>query len=166
MKERGIADERKQSMGGLLSTWTNIGLLSHSTHKTNFNYISVCSSLGNKIEKSSLVTTCKIREKIIKLSVVILKERGFPYGSTVKIPPSMQEDRVLSLDGEDPLMEEMVTHSRILAWRIPQIEEPGGYSPQGRKESVVTEQLSRSIYRKLWFDSRKLFLKCKSPESG
>ena len=122
-------------MGGLLSTWTNIGLLSHSTHKINFNYVLVCSSLGNKIEKSSLVRTCKIRKKIIKLSVVVLKERGFPYDSAVKNPPAMQEERVLSLDGEDPLMEEMATHSSVLAWRIPQIEEPGGVQSTGSQRA-------------------------------
>ena len=31
-----------------------------------------------------------------------------------------------SLGGEDPLEEEMATHSSILAWRIPWTEEPGG----------------------------------------
>ena len=31
-----------------------------------------------------------------------------------------------SLGGEDPLEEEMATHSSILAWRIPWIEKPGG----------------------------------------
>ena len=30
---------------------------------------------------------------------------------------------------EDPLEEGMATRSRILAWRIPQTEEPGGHSP-------------------------------------
>ena len=30
---------------------------------------------------------------------------------------------------EDPLEEEMPTHSSILAWKIPWAEEPGGYSP-------------------------------------
>ena len=34
--------------------------------------------------------------------------------------------RVRSLDWEDPLEEEMATHSSILAWRIPWTEEPGG----------------------------------------
>ena len=38
----------------------------------------------------------------------------------------------------------MATHSSILAWRIPWTEEPGGYSPWGRKESNMTEQLSLS----------------------
>ena len=34
--------------------------------------------------------------------------------------------RVRSLDQEDPLEEGMAAHSGILAWRIPQTEEPGG----------------------------------------
>ena len=38
----------------------------------------------------------------------------------------MQKTKVQSLGGEDPLEEEMATHSRILAWRIPWTEEPGG----------------------------------------
>ena len=37
-----------------------------------------------------------------------------------------KETRVGSLGREDPLEEEMATHSRILAWRIPWTEEPGG----------------------------------------
>ena len=35
-------------------------------------------------------------------------------------------DAVQSLGGEDPLEEEMATHSSILAWRIPWTKEPGG----------------------------------------
>ena len=38
----------------------------------------------------------------------------------------IQETRVRSLGGEDPLEEGMETHSSILAWRIPWTEEPGG----------------------------------------
>ena len=37
-----------------------------------------------------------------------------------------QEAEVPSLGGEDPLEEEMATHSSILAWRIPWTQEPGG----------------------------------------
>ena len=37
----------------------------------------------------------------------------------VKNLPAMQETWVQSLDGEDPLKQEMATHSNILAWRIP-----------------------------------------------
>ena len=52
----------------------------------------------------------------------------------VKNPPAMQETRVQCLSQEDPLEEEMTTHPSILAWRIPQTEEPGGYSPWCHKE--------------------------------
>ena len=38
----------------------------------------------------------------------------------------MQETWVQSLGWEDILEKEMVTHSSILAWRIPWTEEPGG----------------------------------------
>ena len=43
----------------------------------------------------------------------------------VKSPPAKQETQAQSLDQEDPLEEEMATHSSILAWEIPWIEEPG-----------------------------------------
>ena len=45
--------------------------------------------------------------------------------------PAMQETLVQSLGGEDPLEKEMATHSRILAWRIPWTEEPGGLQSMG-----------------------------------
>ena len=38
----------------------------------------------------------------------------------------MWEAQIQSLGREDPLEEEMATHSNILAWRIPRTEEPGG----------------------------------------
>ena len=50
----------------------------------------------------------------------------------------MQEMRVRTLGQEDPLEEEMATHSIILAWRIPWTESLAGYSPQGHKESTTT----------------------------
>ena len=53
----------------------------------------------------------------------------------------MQETQVQFLGPEDPLEEEMATHSMILAWGIPWIEEPGG-SPWSRKESDTIEGLS------------------------
>ena len=43
----------------------------------------------------------------------------------------MQETQVQSLHWEDPLKESMATHFRILAWRIPWTEEPGGLQSQG-----------------------------------
>ena len=44
----------------------------------------------------------------------------------VKNPPAMREPWVQSLDREDPLEEDMATHSSILAWEIPWTEESGG----------------------------------------
>ena len=38
----------------------------------------------------------------------------------------MQDTQVRSLGQEDPLEKEMVTHSCIVAWRIPWTEEPDG----------------------------------------
>ena len=49
----------------------------------------------------------------------------------VKHLPVMQETQVQSLGWEDPLEKEMATHSSILAWRIPWIEEPGRLQSTG-----------------------------------
>ena len=53
---------------------------------------------------------------------------------TVKGLPAVTETRVRSLGREDPLEKEMATHSSILVWRIPWMEEPVRlYSPWGRR---------------------------------
>ena len=49
----------------------------------------------------------------------------------VKKLPAMQETQVRSLGQEDLLEKEMATHSSILAWKIPQTEEPGGLQSTG-----------------------------------
>ena len=49
----------------------------------------------------------------------------------VKNLPAMQESQVQALGQEDPLEEETATHSSILAWRIPWIEDPGGLPSMG-----------------------------------
>ena len=43
----------------------------------------------------------------------------------VKRLPTVRETQVQSLDWEDLLEKEMVTHSSILAWKIPWTEKPG-----------------------------------------
>ena len=50
---------------------------------------------------------------------------GFSCGSEVKNLPAMQEAQIWSLGWEEPLEKVMVTHSTILAWRIPWTGEPG-----------------------------------------
>ena len=61
----------------------------------------------------------------------------------VKKPPATletQETGVQSLGWEDPLEEEMATHSSILTWRIPWTEGPG--SPQSMGVTKSRTQLS------------------------
>ena len=53
----------------------------------------------------------------------------------VKNLPAMQETQVWSLGWEDPLEKRMATHSGILAWRIPWVEEPGGLQSMGLQKS-------------------------------
>ena len=45
--------------------------------------------------------------------------------------PVMQETQVRSLDWDDPLGKEMVTHSSVLAWKILWTEEPGWLQSMG-----------------------------------
>ena len=60
-------------------------------------------------------------------------EKGYPLqcawaslvAQTVKNPLAVQETWAPSLGLEDPLEKGKATHSNILAWRIPQTEEPG-----------------------------------------
>ena len=86
----------------------------------------------------------------------------------VKSLPAMHGMRVQSLDQEDPLEKEMVTHSSILAWEITRKEEPGEVQSMGVtriKHNLVTKAPPKvklsdsfplcsavlpSIYRKRW----------------
>ena len=55
----------------------------------------------------------------------------------------MQETQVPSLGQEDPLEQEMATHSSILAWEISRTEEPGGLQPMRSQRvghNLVTKQ--------------------------
>ena len=49
----------------------------------------------------------------------------------LKCLPTMRETRVQSLGREDPLEKEMLSHSNILAWRIPWMEKPGRLQSMG-----------------------------------
>ena len=48
----------------------------------------------------------------------------------------MWETQVRSLGQEDPLEKEMATHSSVLAWRIPWMEEPAGLQSTGSKSQT------------------------------
>ena len=49
----------------------------------------------------------------------------------IKNPPATQETWVRSLGWEDLLEKEMATHSSTLAWKIPQMKEPGRLKSMG-----------------------------------
>ena len=65
---------------------------------------------------------------------------------TVKHLPTMWETWVQSLGQEDLLEKEMATHSNILAWKIPWIEELGRlHSLWGCKELDMTEHTGKAV---------------------
>jgi len=72
----------------------------------------------------------------------------------------MQEMWVQSLGWEDPLEKEMATHSSILAWKIPQTEEPGGHPSMGSQRAgpdLATKQQSHVNFtsiKKMLFGAR------------
>ena len=83
------------------------------------------------------------------LPLLLFKNIGMKYimsytlvTQMVKNLPAMQETQVRSLGREDPLEKRMATQSSILDWRNPWQRSLAGYSPQGRKELDMTEQLT------------------------
>ena len=52
----------------------------------------------------------------------------------MKNPPAVQETQDPSLGREDPLEEGTAIHSSILAWRIPEMEEPSGLQSMGSQK--------------------------------
>ena len=80
-------------------------------------------SLGTQSKWSLLRVGMKFSQSKIRSSQS--EEKDFPVGQMVKNLPARQETWVRSQGGEDPLEKGMAIHSSILAWRIPQTEEPG-----------------------------------------
>ena len=107
----------KEEMDSFLKMWINL----------NFSFLEFYSknSKGFWIETSSHFIHSKLF--IIRYT--------FSWASLVpqrlKRLPSVWETGVRSLGWEDPLEKEMVTHSGILAWRIPWTEEPGRLQSTG-----------------------------------
>ena len=60
------------------------------------------------------------------------------------------ETQVLSLDGEDPLEEEMATHASILAGRIKLTEEPGGLQSKGPQSQSWLSIWATPIYPSIY----------------
>ena len=97
-----------------------------------------------KFDWVSFIFICQIWQFNLGSSVnlsksLLLFESQFPsIGASlvvqmVKNLPAMWETWVQSLGREDPLENGMATHTSILAWRIPWIEEPGKLQSMGSK---------------------------------
>ena len=69
---------------------------------------------------------------------------------------------VQSLCWEDPLEEEMASHSSILAWKIPWTEEPSRLKFMDCKESEMTEWLSTIYFKIAWRKNKKNKLKIRN----
>ena len=85
----------------------------------------------------------------------VIKHGASPVAQSVKNLPAMQEMRVQSLGGEDPLEKGMATHSSIHAWEIPWTEEPGGLQSMGSQTySHIFLYSNPSILKPTadWFD--------------
>ena len=67
--------------------------------------------------------------------LVLCIKYGSLVAQMVKNLPAVQETWVRSLGWEDPLEKEMVTHSSVLAWRMPWTEESGGLIVHGVAKS-------------------------------
>ena len=63
--------------------------------------------------------------------MIMVIVRTFLVAQMVKNLPAIQETWVRSLGWEDPLEKGKTTHSSILTWRIPWIEDPGRLTVHG-----------------------------------
>ena len=79
--------------------------------------------------------------QLLRLGVIcytLIESKVSLMAQMVKNLPAMQKTQVGSLGREDPLEEEMATHSSILAWKIPWTEEPG------RLQSMRLQRVERN----------------------
>ena len=81
-------------------------------------------------------------DKSLKLASLVVQ--------TVKNLPVMQKNQVQSLGQEDPLEKGMVTHSSLLAWRIPWTEEPGGLQSMGLQRIQTQLSMHACIHSGCW----------------
>ena len=73
-------------------------------------------------------------------------EIGAPGGSDAKESAYSAETQVRSLCCKDPLEKEWATHSSILSWRIPWMEEPNGLQPIALQSQTQLKWLSMHTY--------------------
>ena len=95
------------------------------------------------IKKLFIYMIFRIEQTIISI-FVFSTSQAFPGGSDHKESAYNLEDPSLILGKEDPLENEMATHSSILAWKIPRTEKSGGLQSKGSQKSWT--QLSSHTY--------------------
>ena len=80
---------------------------------------------------------------------MVLKQHVLWQASLVaqlgKNPPVMQETWVCSLGWENPLEKGKATHSSILAWKIPWMEEPGRLQSMGSQSQTQLSNFNFNI---------------------
>ena len=140
-----------QSFPGLISfrmDWLNLlavqrtlkSLLQHHSSETSILWCSdffivQLSHPYMTTGKTTALTRRTFVGKVISLLFNMLS-RASLVAQWVQSLPTVWESRLRSLAWEDPLEEEMATHSSILAWRIPWTEEPGGLQSMGSQRVV------------------------------
>ena len=103
--------------------------------------------LSSAIQQCGPENSCSDRCEVVShhgFALYYLNESGISaslVAQRLKRLPVMQETWVRSLGWEDPLEKELATHSRILVWRIPWMEKPGGLQSTGSRR-VTTERLN------------------------
>ena len=107
-----------------------IGLL-----QINLEGLQFCSCLS----VLSIYLHCLLYQHLFALSFVLL---GFRGGSDSKHLSAIQETRVWSLHQEDLLEKEIATHSSILAWKIPWVEEPGRLQSVGSQSRIRLSEVT------------------------
>ena len=88
-----------------------------------------------------------IFQKVVYRNYFCRFSLAFCHDYIKRLPPR-QETRVQSLGREDPLVKEMATHSSILAWRIPWMEETGRLQSMGSQRVRHDWAMTRSYNNK------------------
>ena len=93
----------------------------------------------------------RVNNAAMNMNITNIYGHAFLVAQRLKRLPAMQETWVWSLGWKDPLEKEMATHSSILAWRIPWMEEPGGLKSTGSQrvghDWATSLSLSRPFFQ-------------------
>ena len=95
-----------------------------------------------------------------------LRFRDFTGGSLIKNLPANAGDVGSILGQDDPLEEEMATHSSILAWRIPWTWEPGRLQSMGLQSWKQLSNYTELHTYPVWASQVALVVKNPSANAG